>query len=411
MRTRKIAILDCNNFYVSCERVFDPSLNGKPAVVLSNNDGCVIARSQEAKTLGIKMGVPFFEIKDIVDKNGIEVFSSNYNLYGDISDRIMSTLKSICGNENVETYSIDEAFIDMSEIPESSIYEYAKNIRQAIFKLTGIPVSIGIGPNKTLAKLCNKMAKTEISLDGVYVFTNDSYQLLDGFGISDVWGIGRKYAKKLALHGVENVGHFRALPRTFVRKQMTVLGEKTQMELNGHFCCEFNKKRNSRKMVSTSRSFGSPVLDFGDMKEAMFAFTKNAVHKLNKRELSASKVTAFMLTDRFKSDFVYDERKFELEIASDNFSRIWERIEKLGVEMFRKDTEYKRFGVILSGLVPKNTVQLSLFEELENVAPSDKTIDGFGQETGTKPWELKKNFLTPQYTTNWNHLPKVYCKG
>lgn len=409
--TRKIAILDCNNFYVSCERVFDPSLNGKPAVVLSNNDGCVIARSQEAKKLGIKMGVPFFEIRDVVDKNGVEVFSSNYNLYGDISDRIMSTLRSICGQENVEVYSIDEAFIDMSEVPESTLYDYAKNIRQTILKLTGIPVSIGVGPNKTLSKLSNKIAKNESKLEGVYVFQDDSYEYFDCLDVSDVWGIGRKYAKKLASNGVQSVGQFRRLPRTFVRKQMTVLGEKTQMELNGYFCIEFNKKRNNRKMVSTSRSFGFPVVKFEDMKEAMFAFTKNAVQKLNKRKLSTSKVTAFMLTDRFKNDFIYDERKLELELASDNFKCIWDRIEKLGVEMFRKGTEYKRFGVVLSGLVPKNIIQLSLFDQDGDNEAKENLSDEFGNETGTKPWELKKNFLTPQYTTNWNHLPKVYCKG
>lgn len=411
MNKRRIAIIDCNNFYVSCERAFEPSVIGKPAVVLSNNDGCVIARSQEAKKLGIKMGAPFFEVRDLIDSNSVEVFSSNYNLYGDISDRIMSTLCGMCGNENVEVYSIDEAFIDMTYIPENRVSEYARNIRSTILKLTGIPVSIGIAPNKTLSKLCNKIAKQEKDSEGIFVFTEDNKHMLDGLDVSDVWGIGRQSAKKLLSLGVRTVGEFKSLHRNLVRKRFTVVGERTHMELNGYYCHELNYRKGARKMVSTSRSFGSPVVELGDMKEAMFSFTKNAVKKLNSRNLSTSKITAFMTTDRFKDDFIYDERKMELELASDNFSKIWDNVHRLGVEMFRKGNEYKRFGLVLSGLVPSDTVQLSLFENPKETEKTDSDKKGFGEESGMKPWELKKNFLTPQYTTNWSHLPKAYCKG
>ena len=411
---KKIAILDCNNFYVSCERIFDPSIKQKPTVVLSNNDGCVIARSQEIKKMGIKMGTPFFEIKELIQEKDIQVYSSNYNLYGDISDRIMSIIQNIVGKENVEIYSIDEAFIDLTGIGSEQLLEVITNIKNTILKLTGIPVSIGVGPNKTLAKLCNYISKNDPSYNNCYLYENhgSTEEKLEELGVNEIWGIGRQWTKKLAKNNIKNIKQFKNLPQKWVKKNFTVLGEKTYLELHGYYCHQFNNNFKERKIINTSRSFGKPISNYKHMEEALFLFSKNAVDKLKKNNLVASKINVFFLTDRFKEDFIYDEKKIKLELSTDNFQFIWSKINQIGLEIYKKDIEYKKCGITLSDLTPKENVQLSLFSDNEEKKlEEEEKINYLNNqiEITSKPWQLKKDFISQKYTTDWDDLPTAYC--
>lgn len=407
---KRIAIVDCNNFYVSCERVFDPSLNQKPTVVLSNNDGCVIARSQEVKKMGIKMGAPFFEIKDLIKENDIQVFSSNYNLYGDMSDRIMSIIQNICGKDKVEIYSIDEAFIDLSEVSDNNLCEIIQNIKKTILKFTGIPVSIGVGPNKTLAKLSNYISKNDPSYYNTYVHEGTiSDEKMESIDVGEIWGIGRKWTKKLHGYGVRNIKEFKTLPQKWIRKNLTVLGEKTFMELHGYYCHQFSNSFKQKKIINTSRSFGNPVSKYEHMEEALFYFSRKAVEKLKNNNLLTSSINIYMLTDRFKDDFIYDEKKIKLDLSTDNFDFIWNKINRVGHEMYKKNTDYKKCGITLSGLTSKGFVQLSIFEDEElkkneNFNRLEKKV-----KDETKPWQLKKDFISQKYTTSWEELPMAFC--
>lgn len=407
--TKKIAIIDCNNFYVSCERAFDPNIKTKPTVVLSNNDGCVIARSQEIKKLGIKMGTPFFEIKDLIEKNNIEVFSSNYNLYGDMSDRVMSIIENICGSENVEIYSIDEAFVDLSHISDESVLDYIKNIRNTILRYTGIPVSIGVAPNKTLAKLCNYISKNDSFYSNTYVFDHTTNEKLGNLDIKEVWGIGRQWGKKLYENDITTINRFKEMPRSWIRKNFTVLGERTYFELHGFYSNVINKHKKDKKIISTSRSFGKLISNYEYVEEALYFFTKNTVNKLKKNNMNASRINVFLLTDRFKDDFYYEEKKIKLDISTNNFDFIWSKINSIGKDLFSNQREYKKCGVCFSGLVPVNFKQLSLFadEKLQESLKVEKLEIETKQED--KPWQLKKEFISPQYTTNWDHIPVAYC--
>ena len=304
MRDKVFALIDCNAFYVSCERVFNPKLNNRPVVALSNNDGCIISRSKEAKALGIKMGVPLFKVKDIVEKEKVVVFSSNYTLYADMSRRVMNIISS--SSPYTEIYSIDEAFVELSSLPID--YEsYAHQLRQTILQHTGIPVSIGIASTKTLAKVANHKAKKDDSLNGVcsLVNYNNIDQILELTEVGDVWGVGRRLSKKLINHGIHNAKLLKNCSDSWIRKMMSVNGLKTITELRGISCIPLEEYSMTRKSCCTTRSFGKLLTNLEDIEQAVTTFARRAAERIRSESLAASCVSVFVRTNPFDKKSAY----------------------------------------------------------------------------------------------------------
>lgn len=297
-----IALVDCNNFYASCERAFNPNWNNRPVVVLSNNDGCVIARSNEAKALGIKMGVPAYQIKNEIERYGIGVFSSNYTLYGDMSNRVMTMLSSY--SPNIEVYSIDECFLDFSGFERYNLKEYGEEIVRTVSKGTGIPVSMGIAPTKTLAKVANKFAKKYKGYKGVCIIDTEEKRIeaLKRTEIGDVWGIGHRYTKRLALYGVSTAYDFAQMPKAWVRQQMTVVGERTWKELNGEPCIDLELVTPDKKQICTSRAFGEAISEIEGLEEAVSSYASICAGKLRKQRSCAQALMVFIHTNNFRED-------------------------------------------------------------------------------------------------------------
>jgi DNA polymerase V len=397
---KKIGIVDCNNFYVSCERVFNPISIGKPTVVLSNNDGCVIARSQEAKALGIKMGEPFFMKKDFMEEHRFCVYSSNYNLYGDMSDRVMTTIKKYA-NE-VEVYSIDECFVDFSNIPDEELVDRLHLIRNEVKRLTGIPVSIGVGPNKTLAKLTSYMAKQQPSYDGVC-----SYWTLQNFrdslytiSVDEVWGIGRQWNKKLKSLGVDSVGQFVMMSDSIVRKLMNVNGLRTKCELLGMYCHPVKPIPKLKKNIASTRSFGKDVNDFDQLAEAMYTYIKNGVKKLIDNEIAPNRATIFLSGNRHKDEKHYSSKTIKFESQTRDVSQIWSQVYPHLRKIYNSSKNYKKCGIIFNELMPENIEQPTLFTSSIQLvqAPVNKT----------KEWEMRQEFMSQKYTTSWEEIPQVF---
>ena len=276
--TKKIALIDCNSFYVSCERLFNPKIRRKPVVVLSNNDGCIVSRSNEAKALGIKMGEPYFKVKDIIVKNNVQVFSSNYSLYGDLSRRVMRTLKRF--NSDIEVYSIDEAFIDLSNFPDDQVENVAQEIRSTVLQWTGIPTSIGIAKTKTLSKVANHIAKKKQSGVTNFIGVENIDLLLEKVDINDVWGVGKQLTKLYHKNGIYNAKQLKNKSNTWIKKSSNVLGSRTAMELRGISCIDIEKTKSKRKSCIVSRSFGQRVEKYQELKEAVAGYCLNASEKI-----------------------------------------------------------------------------------------------------------------------------------
>jgi len=397
---RKIGIIDCNNFYVSCERLFNPESIGRPTVVLSNNDGCVIARSQEAKALGIKMGEPFFKSREFMDEHRFCVYSSNYNLYGDMSDRVMKVIGEF-GND-IEVYSIDEAFVDFSNIPLEDLTETLLAIKEEVRKKVGIPVSIGVGPNKTLAKLTSYLAKQQLNYNGVCSYWDlpNFRNMCYGIDVDEVWGIGRKWAKKLKNIGVESVGQFINTNEYTVRKLMNINGVKTQLELTEMYCFPIQKKLKPKRNIASTRSFGKDVQDFNQLGEAMFTYIKNGVNKLKQNRLFANKATIFVSGNYHKGDKYHHSKTIKLQTPTRDPDLIWSQIYEQYKVLCNKSDKYKKCGIVFNELTPDTIVQTSLFEDEVKVieAPQNETHE----------WEMRQDYITQKYTTSWNELPLVF---
>jgi DNA polymerase V len=397
---KKIGIVDCNNFYVSCERVFNPISVGRPTVVLSNNDGCVIARSQEAKSLGIKMGEPFFQKRDFMDDHKFCVYSSNYNLYGDMSDRVMSVIKKYANQ--VEVYSIDECFVDFSNIPDNELVDRLHLIRNEVKRQTGIPVSIGIGPNKTLAKLTSHIAKQQQEYNGVCSFwelknfRNTLYEI----PVDEVWGVGRAWAKKLKSLEVHSIGQFLMMSDSHVRKIMNVNGLRTKLELLGMYCHQITPIPKAKRNIASTRSFGSDVDTFDQIAEAMYSYIKSGVKKLIDNELSPNKATIFISGNRHKGEGHGISRQIFLQRQTRDIDEIWSQIYPHLKEMYQQDKKYKKCGVIFNDLQPENTEQLTLFSE-----PIDFISPPINKE---KKWEMRQEYISQKYTTSWDEIPQVF---
>lgn len=392
MSDKKIAIVDCNNFYVSCERLFNPKLNGKPTVVLSNNDGCVIARSQEIKDMGVKMGQPVFKLEDEV-KGKMNKFSSNYVLYGDISDRISNILRRF--TPELEIYSIDESFMDLSHVPENELVEYSQMIKSEILRLTGIPVSIGIAPNKTLAKLTNHMAKKNTKYNGVCSYWEISG--IDDIEVDEVWGIGYKWKKKLNSIGIDYIGQFKELKSYQVQKMFTVVGLRTWMELNGEFVHKIETNFKKPKVVTSSRSFGRTVWQKEQVADAIWTFIEDSTSKMKSEGLKSKTMVVFVTTNRFEPDYFVWSKKIHLYKPSSDVQEIWNEISDLLEELPTK--LWAKAGVLFFDLIPEEFQIAKLFKE--EFSHKEKP------NVKSQMWMTRREFLSNKWTTDWNEIPKL----
>ncbi len=412
------ALVDCNNFYASCERVFNPALNSKPVVVLSNNDGCVIARSNEAKALGIKMGVPAFQITEFLQKNDVAVHSSNYALYGDLSHRVMSTLGQF--TPELEIYSIDEAFLSLAGLPVDW-EEYAQKIRKTVLKNIGIPVSVGIAPTKVLAKTANHYAKKVPVNQGIYVLDSPAKinEALKLFEIDEVWGIGRQYAKLLKSLNVKTAWDFTQLQNAWVKKRMTVVGLRVKMELEGISCLEMELIPAAKKAICTSRSFGEPQTELEPIKEAVATYATRCGAKLRKQRSCAGMLMVFIHTNGFKADEPQYEKNFvcKLPVATNSSMELIKYALFALQAIYQKGYRYKKAGVLVLDIVPEDQVQSGLFDNVDRHkhAAIMRTLDGINSKYGRdtlkiavqgsgERWKLRQEKLSPCYTTKWKDI-------
>ena len=417
MREKIFALIDCNAFYVSCERVFNPKLNNRPVVALSNNDGCIISRSKEAKALGIKMGVPLFKVKDIVEKEKVVVFSSNYTLYADMSRRVMNIISS--SSPYTEIYSIDEAFVELSSLPID--YEsYAHQLRQTILQHTGIPVSIGIASTKTLAKVANHKAKKDDSLNGVcsLVNYNNIDRILELTEVGDVWGVGRRLSKKLINHGIHNAKLLKNCSDSWIRKMMSVNGLKTITELRGISCIPLEEYSMTRKSCCTTRSFGKLLTNLEDIEQAVTTFARRAAERIRSESLAASCVSVFLRTNPFdkKSAYYSNAASRTLSHPTHDSITIIETALLLTKRIFKNNYQYKKAGVLLSGLCDESEIQETLFEKNYNqnsdlMSAIDAINYRYGRDTlqmasecKVGNWKQKRENCTRNYTTQIDRL-------
>ena len=417
MRDKVFALIDCNAFYVSCERVFNPKLNNRPVVALSNNDGCIISRSKEAKALGIKMGVPLFKVKDIVEKEKVVVFSSNNTLYADMSRRVMNIISS--SSPYTEIYSIDEAFVELSSLPID--YEsYAHQLRQTILQHTGIPVSIGIASTKTLAKVANHKAKKDDSLNGVcsLVNYNNIDQILELTEVGDVWGVGRRLSKKLINHGIHNAKLLKNCSDSWIRKMMSVNGLKTITELRGISCIPLEEYSMTRKSCCTTRSFGKLLTNLEDIEQAVTTFARRAAERIRSESLAASCVSVFVRTNPFdkKSAYYSNGASRTLSHPTHDSITIIETSLLLTKRIFKNNYQYKKAGVLLSGLCDESEIQETLFEKNYNqnsdlMSAIDAINYRYGRDTlqmasecKVGNWKQKRENCTRNYTTQIDRL-------
>ena len=412
-----IALVDCNNFYASCETVFDPALQGRPVVVLSNNDGCIIARSAEAKALGFRMGQPAFQVREQLEEHQVAVYSSNYTLYGDMSARVMHLLSSF---SPVEVYSIDEAFLSLSGKQSSD--QYVQRIRATIRQHLGLPVGIGISLTKTLAKVANHLAKKDsrFQAEGVCVLTEKQIrEELSQFPIEDVWGIGRQYTSWLHSKGITTAEAFTTLPRSLIRKRMSVVGERIWRELRGEPCLDIELLPSRRKRICTSRTFGKVITDLDTLREPISAFASRCACKLRSEQSLANIVTVFVQTDRYKEQPQYaNSINVPLPYSTANtFDLVQAALAGLA-KVYCQGYAYKKAGVILGGIVPEYSAQADLFQKPD---PSQEQLthlmDMINKQYGAgtlrlasegghqQSWHLKAQRRSPRYSTRFNEIP------
>ncbi len=417
MNQKIFALIDCNAFYVSCERVFNPQLNNRPVVALSNNDGCIIARSKEAKALGIKMGVPLFKVKDIIQKEKVIVFSSNYTLYADMSRRVMNVISEFA--PSIEIYSIDEAFIELTGF-KLDYEEYAKNLRSTILRCTGIPVSIGIGTTKTLAKVANHIAKDDETLHGIcsLVDAQNIDSILEQTKVEEVWGIGRQLSKKLTHQGVYNAKLLKYSDDQWIRKMMSINGLKTATELRGISCLPLQEFSVTRKSCCTTRTFGEPLMKLEDVEQAMTTFARRATERIRSEGLVASSVSAFLRTSPFDRRNKYYSNSDSVALHTPTCDTIMVVHSALSVvkKIFKEGYKYKKGGVLLSGFYTKGTEPPSLFSSSKKESHNLMlTIDNINQRYGNDTiqmasechhtkWKQKRKNCTQSYTTQASKL-------
>ena len=415
-----IALIDCNNFYASCERIFNPKLMRRPIVVLSNNDGCIITRSAEAKKLGIKMGEPYFKAKKIIDKNNVKVFSSNYSLYGDISQRVMETLARFA--PDIEIYSIDEAFLGLNGFENYELSKYCSYIRRTIKQWVGIPVSIGVSSTKTLSKIANNLAKKNKEYEGVCILKSwfEINEALKLTPIGDVWGIGRRLSSFLQKYNIKTAYDFIQLDKGWVRKNMGVVGEKTFLELCGVSCIELDLSPSDKKSCCVSRSFSKPIEKIHDLEESVSAYGTRVAEKIREEGLMAESMSIFVLTNYFnrKEKQYSNSIKLQLPFPTNNSIKIVKRALQGIRKIYREGYRYKKAGVILYGLSKSSQVKGLLDYDRESSDAIMNTMDRINGRYGSsvirlasegieKSWRMKREKVSPCYTTNFDDLVEV----
>ena len=417
-KKNKVALIDCNSFYVSCERLFNPKINNKPVVVLSNNDGCVISRSTEAKKIGIKMGEPYFKVKELVKKNNVHIFSSNYALYGDISRRVMKTLRSF--SDKIEIYSIDEAFIDLSHVEEKEVENYGKEIRERILKWTGIPTSVGISNTKTLSKVANNIAKKNKT--GVIYLKENIDESLKNFHISDIWGVGKQLSKLYIKNGIDTAYKLKNISNTWVKKSTNVLGAKTVMELRGITCIDLETQESKRKSCCVSRSFGRKVESLEKLQESITTHCLNAAEKIRNDKQITRAITIFIRTSPFDKHRKYysNSTTIDLPIATSNSLELV-KIAIVGLKkIYKYGYFYQKAGIILSKLSESTENEFNLLAPImENRSKTlMKAIDFTNAKYGrnavsiaqagiNNSWKMKREHSSKIDTASFDSLPKI----
>ena len=418
-----IALVDVNNFYASCERLFRPDLKGVPIVVLSNNDGCVVARSAEAKRLGVKMGVPYFQIRELYEEQGGIWFSSNYALYGDMSNRVMTTLESMA--PTVEVYSIDEAFVELGESWAGDLLAYGRQIRERVQQWTGLTVGVGIAPTKTLAKLANYAAKRWPATGGVVDLRDEGRRakLMTITPVDEVWGIGRKLTAKLNKQGINSVADLVAADPKSLRRQYGVVVERTVQELRGIPCTELEPMAQTKQQIICSRSFGERITEFGPMREALAGYMERAAEKLRAEGQRCRHITLFIRSSPFSERETYYSNQIsaKLQTATSDTRDLLALVEPLLRRIWRDDVRYMKGGVMLADFSPASMHQGDLFADRQQDPRSEalmKVIDQINQGRlgkvyfaargrDTSEWMMKREQLSPRYTTCISELPAV----
>ena len=414
---QSIALIDCNSFYASCERVFNPKLLSKPIVVLSNNDGCIITRSTEAKALGIKMGEPYFKVKKVIEKNNVKVFSSNYALYGDMSQRVMEILLGF--SPDVEIYSIDEAFLSLKGFKNYELLTYCKHIRKTIKQWTGIPVSIGVGSTKTLSKIANHLAKKDYAYEGVCILKEKEKinEALQETAIEDVWGIGRSLSKFLKKYNVCNAKKFSLLDRGWVRKNMGVVGERIQLELHGVSCLGVELSPSPQKSCCVSRSFSRPIEKIKELKESIANYASRVAEKIREEDLMAQSMSVFVLTNYFsKKEKQYSNSiKLQLDYPTNDSKLIVKRAIEGIQRIYKKGYRYKKTGIILYELHSSSSVRGLLDYDKSRSDSLMKSLDEINYRYGSSTlrlaaegisneWQMRREKVSPCYTTSFDQL-------
>ncbi|HIZ84993.1 MAG TPA: Y-family DNA polymerase [Candidatus Coprenecus stercoravium] len=419
------ALADCNNFFVSCERVFRPDLEGRPVVVLSNNDGCAIARSNEAKRLGIKMGQPMFEFRHLIESGAVTVFSSNFSLYGDMSGRVQQILSGF--SPAIEVYSIDESFMDLTGMsPDTDFDLWAKTVSRECRRRTGIPVSVGVSPTKTLAKIASKLCKQyPATKGGCWMYRpQDVEKVLRKFPIKDIWGIGRRYAKRfMGYFGMTTAWDLYSKNEAWISSEMGLPGIRTWKELHGEPCIEFEDTAQARKQIMISRTFAKEISDPEELSAQVSMFCSMAVEKLRKQGSCCGSATTFIMTNRFHegAETQYGSRLAQFTTATDSTFEINSAVLKSLKELFRNGYRYKRAGVILGDIIPADKVQMEFFDTVDRERHSRlmSVMDSINRRNGRNTIgvasqsldgiKMNREHLSPCYTTDWNDILTVKC--
>ena len=420
--TALYALIDCNHFYVSCERAFRPDLENRPVGILSNNDGCIVALSPELKALGIERGVPYFKIKHLIKKHNITIFSSNYALYGDMSFRVMSLLSRF--SPEVEIYSIDEAFLSLEGVVMKDPTEYGRGIRNTIKQCTGIPVSVGIAPTKTLAKIANRVAKKERRDFGVSTLKKPTEieEVLRKTAVADIWGVGYRYEKMLKKSGIHTAYQLIEQPDEWIKEKMTIVGLRMVEELRGKPCLDMELFSEPKKSIVSSRSFGKSVESKDEIREAAASYCLTALDKLRQQHSLARRILVYLTTNPFKNEPQYANYR---EIKMPGYTAYPPDFMKIATEIlddiYRAGYKYKKVGIMLNDIISEDDAPLDLFE---SAYPDDRRshimhcIDRINRKWGSgaitfagagiqQGWQMRREMLSPRYTTSWQELLKV----
>lgn len=423
-----IGIVDCNSFYCACERLFKPDLLHKPVVVLSNNDGCIISRSDEAKAVGIEMGSPYFMQKNDLKKNGVITFSSNYHLYGDLSWRVMETLRTMLPEGCVEVYSVDESFIDLAHIEPAALQSFTVSLKNIIEQWTGISVSIGVAPTKALSKVANRLAKKNKQVTGCVLILNTDKkvtQALQKTPIADVWGIGYQYAKKLSNYGINTAYDLTLRTENWAHQELGgVVGARLFRELKGFPCIDMQSERVTKHMIATTRMFGNPVTKLHELEEAVATYTARAAEKLRRQHAAARGITVLIVPKQEVKGSYYrhgptKSGAVRLPLATALTNELVKAALELVRSLFEAGKTYKKAGVILSDIVPETVIQGNLFaqapdntkaralmEAIDNINFSMRgDILKFAASGTTRNWKMRQEMRSPRYTTRWEELP------